>query len=163
MSTKTTPPSPVSHQPGAMPGWLMAHQLKRGALLYWAALFTLSSAILHVTAGVAELPRSGLLVVLLIGFAIIQTAISIAVVMLPSRCLLVAAVVIQGVSLLLWIGVHSIGFMIGAALWRPETLGTTDLYLPAMEEAVSAFFFLCLLGRTWTLTSRSWHITLAWW
>jgi acetyl esterase/lipase len=159
MSTKITPTSPVSHQPGTMPNWLTAHQLKRGALLYWTALFALSSAILHLIAGVAELAGSGLLVILLIGFAIIQAVIAIAVVILPGRCLLIVALIVQGAALLLWIGVHTLGFMIGATVWRPETLGATDLYLPAME-AVSAFFFLCLLGRTWTNPSRPWQITL---
>jgi len=160
MSTETTPSSLVSHQPGSVPGWLTANRLKRGALLYWAALFTLSAAAIHFIAGMVEPPGSGLLVVLLIGFAIIQAAIAIAVVALPSCSLLIAAVIIEVVALLLWIIAHITGFPIGATIWRPETLGATDLYLPAME-AISAFFFLCLLGRTWTAAPRPWHIALA--
>jgi acetyl esterase/lipase len=160
MSIEATSSTPISHQPGAVPGWLMAHRLRRVALLYWAALFTLSAAIIHFFAGAAEPPGSGLLVVLLIGFAIIQAVIAIAVVVVPSRSLLMAAGVVEAVALLLWIVAHTAGFPIGATVWRPETLGATDFFLPAME-AVSAFFFLCLLGHTWTTAPRPWHIALA--
>jgi acetyl esterase/lipase len=160
MGTETTRSHLVSHQPDAVPGWLTADRIKRGALLYWATLFTLSAAIIHIIGGVAEQHGSELLVVLLISFAIIQAAIAIAVVVFPGRSLLMAAVVVEGAALLLWITVHTAGFPIGATLWRPETLGATDLYLPAME-AVSAFFFLCLFGRTWIMAPRPWRIILA--
>ncbi len=150
----------TSHQSDTLPGWLTANRIKRGALLYWAALFTLSAAIIHSISGIVEQPRSILLLVLLLGFAFIQAAIAIAVVVLPGRVFLISAAVVQVVALLLWIVVHSVGLPIGASVWRPETLGATDLYLPAME-AVSAFFFLCLFGRTWNTASRPWRIAVA--
>jgi acetyl esterase/lipase len=158
MNTDTSQFQSDAQQSDALPGWLTANRIKRGALLYWAALFTLSAATIHCISGVAN--RSVLLVVLLLGFALIQAAIAIAVVVLPGRGLLLAAAVVEGVALLLWIVAHTAGFPIGATLWRPETLGATDLYLPAME-AVSAFFFLCLFGRTWSTASRPWRIALA--
>ncbi|HEV2654105.1 MAG TPA: hypothetical protein VGT82_04075, partial [Ktedonobacteraceae bacterium] len=159
MGTDISQFQPNAHQANTLPAWLTANRIKRGALLYWAALFTLSAAIIHFISGVAN--SSVLLVVLLLGFALIQAIIAIAVVVLPARSLLLAAAIVQGVALLLWIVAHTIGFPLGATLWRPETLGATDLYLPAME-AVSAFFFLCLFGRTWNNTaSRAWRVTLA--
>jgi acetyl esterase/lipase len=151
----------TSHRSETLPGWLTANRIKRGALLYWAALFTLSAATIHFISSIVEQPRSVLLLVLLSGFALIQAAVAIAVVVLPARGLLLAATVVQGVALLLWIVAHTTGFPLGATLWRSETLGATDLYLPAME-AVSAFFFLCLFGRTWNNTaSRAWRVALA--
>lgn len=160
MNIETAQTSRVSRQPGLIPGWLTSNRIKRGALLYWAALFTLSAAIIHFIAGVAELPGSGLLVALLLGFALIQAVIAIAVVVVPTRNLLLVAAVVEGVALLLWMIAHTTGFPLGATTWRPETLGATDLFLPVME-AVSAFFFLCLFGRTWTTASRAWRIALA--
>ncbi len=76
MSTETSSSNLVFHQSGTVPRWLTAHRLKRGALLYWAALFTLSAAVIHFIAGTAEPPGSGLLVVLLVGFAVIQAVMT---------------------------------------------------------------------------------------
>src|SRR5215469_5222092 len=126
MSTETTTSPLVSHPPGSVPGWLTANRLKRGAQLYWAALFTLSAAVIHFIAGVAEPQESGLLVAFLIGFAVVQAVIAIVVVVFPARSLLGIAAIVEGVALLLWIGAHSTGFPLGGSVWRPETLGATD-------------------------------------
>ncbi len=158
MNTDTSQFQSDAQQSETLPGWLTANRIKRGALLYWAALFTLSAATIHCISGVAN--KSVLLVVLLLGFALIQAAIAIAVVVLPGRVFLISAAVVQVIALLLWIVAHTAGLPIDATLWRPETLGATDLYLPAME-ALSAFFFLCLFGRTWSTASRPWRVMLA--
>jgi hypothetical protein len=141
-------------------GALMAHRLKRGALLYWAALFTMSAAVLHVIAGLKEPPPSGVLVASLLGLAVFQIIAAIAVVAVPARRLLCAAAIIEAAALLLWIIAHTIGLSDGRTTWRPETLGVPDLYLPVME-GISACFFFCLFGRTWAITGRVGRTMLA--
>ncbi len=142
-------------------GSLPAYRLKRGALLYWASLFTLSAAALHLIGVVKQPPPSGLLVAPLLGLAVVQAITAIAVVALPARRLLFVAAVIESVALVLWIVAHAVGLPDGRAIWRPETLGVPDLYLPVME-GVSACFFFCLFGRTWTITSRLGRTMLIW-
>lgn len=122
----------------------------RGALLYWAVLFTLNAAVMHAVAVVNQLPPSILLSVILVGFTIVQAAVAIAAVSIPARRLLLAAGVVEAVGMLVWIVAHMFGLPDGFTVWRPETLGVLDLYLPVLE-GVSAIFFLCLCGRTWTL------------
>ncbi len=159
MNTEATQIHRISRQSHAIPGWLTTDRLKRGALLYWAALFTLSAAIIHAIGVLEQPPQSGLLVALISGFAVIQLAIALAVVALPARRLLIATAVVEGAAVLLWIVAHTSGLPIGLTIWRPEMLAVTDLYLPAME-GLSAFFFLCLFGRTWTTAPRTWRIVL---
>ena len=129
---------------------LTAHQLKRGALLYWAALLMVSAAIIHVVAVLNALPSSALLAALLIGFTIVQATLAMAVVAMPARRPLFVAGVLEVVGTLVWVIAHTFGLPDGLALWRPETLWVPDLYLPLLE-GLSAGFFLCLCGRTWNL------------
>lgn len=140
---------------------LTAHRLKYRVHLYWAVLLTMGAAIIHFIGVLAQPPASGLLAVLLLVFAIVQAVVTIAVVAVPARRLLLIAGVFEAVAMLLWIVAHSSGLPDGLAIWRPETVGVPDVYLPAME-GVSAIFFLCLCGRTWDTTSRAWRIILAW-
>lgn len=144
----------------AIPGWLTANRLKRGVLLYWTALFTMSAAIIHFIGVLEQPPASVLLAVLLLIFTIVQAITAISVVALPARRLLLAAAVVEGAGTLFWIIAHAIGLPDGFTIWRPETLSMPDLYLPAME-GVSAFFFLCLCGRTWSTAPKAWRIILA--
>lgn len=141
-------------------GPLTAYRLNRGALLYWAAIFTMSAATLHMIGVLKQPPPSALLVILLLGLAIVQGITAIAVVV-PARRLLLAAAVAETVALLLWIVAHAAGLPDGRAMWRPETLGVPDLYLPVME-GVSACFFFCLFARTWPITGRVGRIVLTW-
>ncbi len=159
MSIEATHTPALSPQPRSVPGWLTTNRLKRGALLYWAALFTGSAAVIHGIGLVAQPPQSGLLVALLLGFTIVQAVIALAVVAAPARRLLIAAAVVEGAALAFWIVAHTGGISDGFSVWRPETLSVPDLYLSAME-GVSAFFFLCLCGHTWTKAPRSWRIIL---
>jgi acetyl esterase/lipase len=122
----------------------------RGALLYWAVLFMISAAVMHFVAVLKQLPPSGLLAVLLIGFTIVQVVVAVSVVAVPTRRLLFIAGLVEAVGTVVWLSAHSFGLPDGFTVWRPETLGVPDLYLPIIE-GVSAFFFLCLCGRTWTL------------
>lgn len=140
---------------------LAAYRLQRGALLYWAALFTISVAAIHLTGLLNQPPPSGLLMALLFGLAVLQTLAALVVVAVPARRLLVLAAVIQTVALLLWIVAHTAGLPDGRAIWRPETLGVPDLYPPVME-GISACFFFCLFGNTWTITSRVGRTALTW-
>lgn len=158
MSTETIPLS--SNQSHPITARLAADRLKRGALLYWAVLFTMGATIIHLIGVLVQPPQSDLLVALLLGATIVQAAIAVVVVVVPARRLLLAAAVVEGVALLLWIVAHNIGLPLGFTLWRPETLSVPDLYLPAMES-VSAFWFLCLFGRTWSRAPRPIRIALA--
>jgi len=135
-----------------------AHRTRRGALLYWAVLLTLSAAIMHVVVIVNQLPPSALLAVLLVGFTIVQAVVAIAVVVTPARRLLLIAGVIEAVGVLVWIVAHAFGLHDGFTVWRPETLGVPDLYIPFVE-GISAIFFLCLGGRSWSEAPRVWRIT----
>jgi acetyl esterase/lipase len=136
------------------------HRIKRGALLYWAVLLTLSAAVMHSVAIVNRLPPSALLAVLLIGFTILQFVVALAVVTVPARRLLLSAGVVQAVGLLAWITAHAFGLPDGFSVWRPETLGMPDLYIP-LAEGISTVFFLCLAGRTWSTAPKGWRILFA--
>ena len=160
MSTEVIQTPPLPRQARSVPGWLGADRLKRGVLLYWAALFTISSAAIHFAGLLKQVPQSGLLLALLLAGSLIQAAAALAVVAMPARRPLIAAAIIEGAAALLWITVHITGLPIGSTLWRIETYNALDLYLPFME-GVSAIFFLCLFGRTWSSAARAWRITLA--
>jgi len=160
MSTEATQAPLFSRQPRSVLSWLTANRLKRGTLLYWAALFTLSAAAIHFIGVLEQPPQSGFLAALLLVGAFIQAAIALSVVVVPTRRLLIATLVIEGAALLLWIVARTSGFPLESTIWQPETLGVPDLYLPAME-AVSAVFFLCLAAHTWSTAPRLWHIALA--
>lgn len=129
---------------------LTAQHIRRGVLLYWAALFSLIATIMHSIAIIHQLPPSVLLALLLIAFTVIQAIATIAVVLLPVRRLLLVAGIISAVGLLVWLAAHLLGLPDGFALWRPETATLPDLYLPVVE-GTSAVFFFCLWGRTWPL------------
>jgi acetyl esterase/lipase len=129
---------------------LTAQHIKRGALLYWATLFSLIATVMHGVAVLHELPPSVLLAMLLIAFTVIQAIATVAVVLLPARRLLLAAGIISAAGLLAWLVAHLFGLPDGFALWRPETTALPDLYLP-VAEGTSAVFFFCLWGRTWPL------------
>lgn len=160
MSADVIQTSQISQQQHGISDWMKTNRLKRGALLYWAALFTLSAAVLHLIAVLKEPPQSVLLVVLLLVLAIIQASTAIAVVVAPARRLLLIAAIVEGVAALLWLVAHNSGVPDGFTVWQPETIGLRDLYLPMME-GLSVFFFLCLCGRTWTTAPKAWRLTLA--
>ncbi|MBA3947778.1 MAG: hypothetical protein H0X37_24890, partial [Herpetosiphonaceae bacterium] len=160
MGTAETRTDLLAHQSRSTLSKLSLNRLKRGTLLYWAVLCTLGTSIIHLVGVVKQPPQSGLLAALLLGGALVQAVIALAVVALPSGRLLIVAAVVQGAGVLLWIVTHSRGLPIGPTIWRAETLSTLDLYLPAME-GVSAFFFLCLFGRTLSMASRTWRTILA--
>jgi acetyl esterase/lipase len=140
----------ISRPSRSLPGWLTANAIKRGSLLYWATLFSLSATIMHGVAVFHQLPPSVLLAILLIIFTIIQAIATVAVVLLPTRFWLLTTGIISAVGLLVWLVAHMFGIPDGFALWRPETVALSDLYLPVME-GTSAIFFLCLWVRTWPL------------
>lgn len=138
---------------------LTENRLKRGALLYWSVLLALSAVVMHCIGLVKQPPHSGLLVAILLGLTVVQTIVTASVVLVPSRRLLIMAGAVEAIAMLLWIMAHTVGLPDGYTVWRPEMLGVPDLYLPVVE-GVSAFFFLCLYGRTWTKVPRAWRIVL---
>ena len=137
------------------------NRLNRGSLLYWTALFTISAAAMHFFGGLAQLPHSALLVVLLLGLSVVQATIAVVVVVAPTRLTLLAATVIEVVAVVGWFVARTIGIPLGLTMWRPELLNVPDLYLPALE-GISACFFLCLFGRTWLTktTQGAWRLIL---
>lgn len=139
--------------------WLSANRSKRGALLYWSALFTISAALIRFIGVLQQPPQSGILVALLLVGSCIQASIAISVVVLPARRPFIAAAGINGAGVLCWIMAHSSGLPVGPELWRAETLSWLDLYLPAME-IMATFFLLCLFGRTWQMRSRVARVAL---
>lgn len=160
MSIEATHIPLFSGQLRAIQSLLSENHVKRGALFCWAALFTIGAVVIHCIGVLKQSPQSGLLIALLLGFTIVQAIVAIAVVAFPTRRLLLAAAVVNGGGVLFWIIAHAVGLPDGFSVWRPETLGAPELYLPVME-GVSAFFFLCLFGRTWSTAPRVWRITLA--
>jgi acetyl esterase/lipase len=150
----------ISRQTRSVPGRLTANAIKRGALLYWTSLFTMSAAIIHLVGVLKQPPQSVLLVALLFCFTIVQAITAVSIIAFPTRRLLFAAAVIEGTGVLVWSIAHTTGLPDGLTIWHPETLNLPDLYLPALE-GVSAFFLLCLAGRTWSTVSREWRITVA--
>jgi acetyl esterase/lipase len=152
---------PISHR--AFSGRLArlsADRIKRGGFLYCAALFTLSAAIIHLLAILFQTPQSGLLTALILIGAAIQVISAVGVVLWPARRLLLAAGLVDGLALLLWVLAHTTGIPAGFTLWRAESPGIADMWLPIMEGMAACFFF-SLAARTWTLLSRPWRIVLA--
>ncbi|BCL78004.1 alpha/beta hydrolase [Ktedonobacteria bacterium brp13] len=166
MSTETEKTF-TADETGSQPHWFKrqlrasaTERSKRGALLYWAVLLTLSAVVMHGTAILNQLPPSTLLAILLVGFTIVQALVAIAAVTIPARRFLLTAGVVEAVGMLVWIIAHAFGLPDGSTVWRPETLAVPDLYIP-LVEGLSAVFFLCLWGRTLNTTSRVWRITFA--
>ncbi len=149
----------VSRHSHSFPAWFTANRLKRGVLLYWASLFTLSAAIIHFLSILLQRPQSGLLTALILIGAVIQTISAISVVIWPARRLLIADGVVNGLALLLWLLSHTTGLPIGLTLWRAEFPSAADMWLPIMEGTAAVFFF-CLAVRTWTTPSRIFRIIL---
>lgn len=142
------------------PDWfstLLTKRIKRGGFLYWAALFTLSTATIRFLAILLQTPPSGLLVALLLFGALIQASSAISVVVWPARHVLIAAGVIDGLAVLLWVLAHTTGVPVGFTLWHAELSSIADLWLPIMEVTAACFFF-SLAARTWSVRSRFWCI-----
>lgn len=79
------------------------------------------------------------------------------------RRLLIAAGVVDGLALLLWLLAHTSGVPVGLTLWRAESPGIADMWLPIMEGIAAFFFFFfffSLAAYTWTMLSRPWRIIL---
>lgn len=129
-------------------------RLRRGALLYTAALLTLSAAASHLSGLLGQPPGPGLLAGILLAGASIQCLAALAAVVSPTRRLLIVAAAVEGLSVAVWLAVRATGIPLGSITWRPETLGEMDLFLPAMEAA-SAVFFLGLVGQAWTTGPRA--------
>lgn len=141
---------PISdHTPPGRLSLLLANRIKRGGFLYWAALLTMSAAIIHFLGILLQRPPSGLLGALLFIGALIQAISAVSVVVWPARRLLIAAGVVDGLALLLWLLAHTTGVPVGLTLWRAESPGIADMWLPIME-GIAAFFFFSLAARTWT-------------
>lgn len=83
MSIETLPISDHT-LPGRLSA-LLANRIKRGGFLYWAALFTLSAAIIHFLAILLQRPQSGLLAALILIGAGIQAISAVSVVVWPAR------------------------------------------------------------------------------
>ena len=133
---------------------LFANRIKRGGFLYWAALFTLSAAVVHFLAILLQRPPSGLLTAFILIEAGIQAISAFSVVIWSARRLLIAAGVVDGLALLLWLFAHTTGVPVGLTLWRAEFPGIADMWLPIMEGTAALFFF-SLAVRTWTTSSRA--------
>jgi acetyl esterase/lipase len=138
--------------PGRL-SFLLANRIKRGGLLYWAAILTLSAAATHFLAVLLQTPHSTVLAALLLVCALIQAITAASVVLWPARRVLISAGAIDGLALLFWLLAHSTGVPAGLILWRAESPSIADLWLPIMESFAAAFFF-SLAARTWTTRSR---------
>ena len=158
MSIEATPIS--DHTPPDRLSTLLANRIKRGGFLYWAVLFTMSAAIIHFLGILLQRPQSSLLIALILIGTGIQAISAVSVVVWPARRLLIAAGVVDGLALLLWLLAHTTGVPVGFTLWRAESPGVADMWLPIME-GIAAFFFFSLAARTWITLSRPWRIILA--
>lgn len=139
---------------------LLTNRIKRGGFLYWAVLFTMSAAIIHFLGILLQRPRSSLLIVLILIGTGIQAISAVSVVVWPARRVLIAAGVVNGLALLLWLLAHTTGLPVGLTLWRAEFPSIADMWLPIIEGTAAIFFF-SLAARTWTTLSRPWRIILA--
>jgi acetyl esterase/lipase len=134
-----------------------AHPIKRGAFLYWAVLFTISPSVIRVLAIFLQAPQSGLLIALLLLGSLLQFLSAVSVVVWPTRYPLIAAGVINSLAALLWLLAHATGMPVGLSLWRAESPGVGDMWLPIME-GMAAFFFLSLAARSWIGLPHRWRL-----
>jgi hypothetical protein len=122
-------PSSGHTTPGRL-STLLVNRIKRGGFLYWAALFTLSATIIQFLAILLQRPQSGLLAALILIGTGIQAISAVSVVVRPARRLLIAAGVVDGLALLLWLLAHTTGVPVGLTLWRAESPSIADMWLP---------------------------------
>ncbi|MGZ3667787.1 MAG: alpha/beta hydrolase fold domain-containing protein [Ktedonobacterales bacterium] len=139
---------------------LLDDRIKRGGFLYWAALLTMSAAVIRFLAILLQTPQSGPLAALVLLGALIQAVSAVSVVVWPARRLLIAAGVVDGLALLLWLLAHTTGVPVGFTLWRAESPAIADMWLPIME-GIAAVFFFYLAAHTWTPRSHRWRIIVA--
>ena len=118
----------------------------RGALLLWAALLTVSAGLTHLVGALSQPLSSPVLLALIVGFGAIQVLAALAVVAVPSGRRLALATALEADALLIWFLTRSVGVPLVSTVWRPETLGAMDYYLPALE-GISAILFLALIGQ----------------
>jgi acetyl esterase/lipase len=147
--------SPAAAGP-SFPGrlsFLLANRIKRGGLLYWAAILTLSAAAIRFLAVLLQTPHSALLAASLLVCALIQAITAACAVAWPARRILLAAGAVDALALVLWLFAHSTGVPAGLTVWRAESPSIADLWLPIME-GFAAIFFFSLAARTWTTRSR---------
>lgn len=89
-------------------------RLRRGALLYTAALLTLGAAASHVSGLLGQPPGSGLLAGTLLAGALIQCLTAFAPVVSPTRRLLIVAAAVEGLSVAGWLAVRTTGVPLGS-------------------------------------------------
>ena len=99
-------------------------------------------------------PQSGFLAALILIGAGTQAISAVSVMVWPARLLLIAAGVVNGLALLLWLLSHTTGLPVGLTLWRAEFPSVADMWLPIMEGTAAIFFF-SLAARTWSTSSRT--------
>ena len=134
----------------------LSNRIKRGGFLYWAALLTLSAAIIRGLGVLFQVPQSALLVACLLLGVLAQVSCAAAVVAWPARRVLLAAGAVNGLALLLWVFAHTTGLPVGLTTWHAELSSIEDLWLPIVEGTAACFFF-SLAARTWSVRSRFWR------
>jgi acetyl esterase/lipase len=120
-----------------------------GAALCWAALLSVGAAGIEIAGALGQPPEPTFLFAALLVCAAIQAAAGLLVLALPARNLLAGAGAVNAAGLCVWVVVHTRGLRIGMTLWRPETLGVPDFYVPAMQ-LVAGLLCVSLWARTFT-------------
>jgi acetyl esterase/lipase len=156
MSIKVAQTPLFSGQPRFVQGLLAGDHVKRGVLLCWAALFTIGAAIMHFMGGSAQLPQFVLMAALLLGFAIIQLVVALAIVIVPARRLLMGAAILDSIAVLLWFVARTIGLPIGLTVWRPEVVSVVDFFVPVMEGLAALLLLGLVVRHSWTRKPRVW-------
>src|SRR5579859_2866575 len=132
--------------PSAQTGCMRS--FRRGATLCWGVCLTFGAAAILLAGAVGQAPDSRVLYAVLLGCAVGQAVAGLIVLVLPTRAALVAASLVNVAGLFVWIVVHTSGVLIGTTMWRPETLGIPDFYLPAMQLLASLLFATVWVKRT---------------
>lgn len=143
MSTNPTKPAP------ARPG--------RGALLIGGSLLLLGAAVIHLAGAPARLAESFVLGAGTAAVGAGQVALAVALLIIPTRRMLLASAGVSAGAALLW----AVGHTVGLPLWRPEPLGIPDLFLPALEVGAALVLVAAAARAPRPTAPRAWLTALA--
>src|SRR6266700_1042630 len=116
-------------------------------LLLLAALLSLGAAVIHVAVAPEHLAEFWAFGAFFTGAGVVQAALAVAMLAVPARRLLAAALVGTLGVLGLWVVSRTAGVPIGPHPWVPEAIGMTDIACTLMEVIEVAVLAVLVVRR----------------
>ncbi|MDQ6773880.1 MAG: alpha/beta hydrolase [Candidatus Dormibacteraeota bacterium] len=136
-------------------------RLGRGVLLSSAAVLILGAATIHLAGLSSRLAESSVLGVGTAALGLAQIGLAAALLVAPTRRLLLVGVVASLGAALLWGIGHTVGAPVGLTIWQPEPLSIPDLFLPLLEVVAALLLVLATRRAPRPVAPRAWLTCLA--